>query len=159
MRLQLVTISLITMVTPFCACGQENVGAAGGEASGSTGSVSYTVGQVANASNASVSGSVSEGVQQTYTSISTVIDETGPGAAGIVAYPNPANDRVRIAFESIPTGELEFTLYDASGAVVRFGELHVTDAEISINDLAVGRYRLILTTNGSVIRQFNLIKQ
>ena len=53
----------------FClstATAQESINATGGDASGSAGSASYSVGQVAYQTLAGTNGSIAEGVQQAY---------------------------------------------------------------------------------------------
>ena len=55
---------------------QTSVNATGGDASGSGGSVSYSVGQVVYTTNTGTSGSVAQGVQQPYEiSVVTAIEE------------------------------------------------------------------------------------
>ena len=70
---------------------QESVNATGGDALGSGGSASYSVGQVVYTTNTGTNGSVAQGVQQAFEiSVVTSIEE----AQGItlLAYPNPTTD-------------------------------------------------------------------
>ena len=48
----------------FCANAQDAIPATGGDATGSGGSASYTVGQIGYTTNTGTNGSVAEGVQQ-----------------------------------------------------------------------------------------------
>lgn len=67
---------------------QEKIIATGGDASGSGGSVSYSVGQVTYQTHIGTNGSVSEGVQQPYEiSIITGIDEAEGINLTVLAYP------------------------------------------------------------------------
>ena len=59
-------IAIITIVSFNQSFGQESVNSSGGTATGATGSVSYSVGQVFYTAQSSLGGSVSQGVQQAY---------------------------------------------------------------------------------------------
>ena len=72
---------------------QESVNATGGDASGSGGSASYSVGQVVYTTNVGTNGSVSQGVQQPYEiSVVTAIEEAKGINLTVTAYPNPTTD-------------------------------------------------------------------
>ncbi len=68
--------------------GQTSVNTAGGEVKNASGSVSYSIGQVAYTSVSNSNGSVSQGVQQAY-QISTLNVEEKVFNFSLSVYPNP----------------------------------------------------------------------
>ncbi len=73
---------------------QTSVNATGTNASGSGGTVSYSVGQVVYTTNTGASGSVAQGVQQPFEiSIVTGIEEAKGINLSVSAYPNPTTEQ------------------------------------------------------------------
>jgi opacity protein-like surface antigen len=80
---------------------QTRVNATGGNASGSGGSASYSVGQVAYQTKTGSSGSVAEGVQQPYEiSVVSGIEKAIGISLSVSAYPNPTTDFLQLKVES-----------------------------------------------------------
>ena len=88
---------------------QQATTTSGGNASGSGGSASYSVGQVVYTTNTGAGGSVSQGVQQPYEiSIVSGIEEQGITLT-CTAYPNPTTDYLTLKID----GDVQ-THYSAS---------------------------------------------
>ena len=77
---------------------QESINATGGIASGSGGSMSYSVGQIVYTTNTGTNGSVAQGVQQPY-EISAVIgiEEFNGINLYVSVYPNPTSDYLTLS--------------------------------------------------------------
>ncbi|MGI6479934.1 MAG: hypothetical protein ACOX0M_10915 [Salinivirgaceae bacterium] len=89
---------------------QTSVNATGGDASGSGGSVSYSVGQVAYQTHTGTSGSVSEGVQQPFEiSVVTGIEEAKGINLSVSAYPNPTTDYLTLEVEEFDLSNLSLS--------------------------------------------------
>ena len=72
---------------------QNAVPATGGNASGSGGTVAYSVGQVVYTTNTATNGSVAQGVQQPFEiSVVTGLEEAKGINLALSAYPNPTTD-------------------------------------------------------------------
>lgn len=131
----------------------------GGNASGSGGSVSYSVGQIVYKTNSGAIGSVAPGVQQPY-EISTItgIEEATGIKLAISAYPNPAAVYVILKVENYKTENLTFQLYDINGKLLLIQK--VTDAEtpIHMETLANGSYFLKVTNDKSELKLLKIIK-
>src|SRR5665648_315019 len=81
--------------------GQETISATGGNATGSGGSVSYTIGQVTYHNLSGSNGTVAQGVQQPYEiSVVTAIINTREITLECTIYPNPTRGIVRLVIES-----------------------------------------------------------
>jgi len=139
---------------------QEAITATGGNASGSGGSASYSVGQVVYTTNSGAGGTVSQGVQQPYEiSIISGIEELGFDLS-YTAYPNPTTENVvlkidgssvetqNIASQTIATksnetqniATLQYTLTDINGK--QLNQQAITDNRtiIPMEHLPVGIY-------------------
>ena len=146
------------------AMAQEAIPSAGGNASGSGGSVSYTVGQVACTLYTTGSGSVSQGVQQPYEIYVEV--ETGE-ADGVdffcTSYPNPVSDELILEISDYQDQQLVCRLYDANGYLLENKEIKGSVTIISMGSLAAGTYFLKVVKSGQPsspygIKTFKIIK-
>jgi len=89
---RIITTALFVLLGTAGLYAQETVPATGGDATGSGGSSSYTIGQVVSTTNTGSAGSVAFGVQQNY-EISTITGiEITEINLELVAYPNPTNN-------------------------------------------------------------------
>ena len=139
------TFTLLILVF-FCiadATAQETITSSGGKASGSGGSVSYSVGQLFYNIHTGTSGSVAEGVQQPW-EISVV---TGiPEAEGIdlilSAFPNPATDFLILRVENYDYQNLSYQLFDVNGRLIINKQLESNQARIDMTGLVYGVYFL-----------------
>jgi hypothetical protein len=74
---------------------QESVNASGGDATGTSGTVAYSVGQVVYTSNTGSTGSVAQGVQQSYEIFMVGIKETELNIS-LSVFPNPTSDNLTL---------------------------------------------------------------
>ena len=90
-----------------------------------------------------------------YSAIHTLSFETGGNPAVTVqVYPNPATDRLHLAFTNVP-GTLNIRLLDTRGQVVRTVTATSASVDIPVSDLTKGIYFVdIAGTNGRYIREF-----
>jgi Secretion system C-terminal sorting domain len=131
--------------------------AAGGEASGLGGSVSYSIGQTCYASIASASGLVSQGVQQPY-DVVTDISIHPDIAVSISVYPNPS-----VAFITLNVGDqelrgLSFQLLDVQGKVLLNEKIAVVETAIRIDYFEAGNYFLKVRDTHSELKTFKITK-
>jgi len=125
---------------------QETIPASGGNASGSGGTVSYSVGQIGATTHTGITGSVSEGVQQPY----EISDITGIREAnGIIlncaVYPNPATDFLTLKVEGsayLSIRSMAYQLCDAGGKILENKNLSEYETIIAMTHLAPATYFL-----------------
>lgn len=133
---------------------------AGGEASGSGGTVSYTVGQVAYTTISSDDHGVAQGVQQPYEiSVLTAIENAGAISLSAVVYPNPASDEIHLRTGGHETGQLRYELHDINGKLLITGKVDGDETSIAIGHLASAAYILSITEGNIAIKRFSLIKR
>lgn len=146
----------------FGACitgahGQQASVAAGGDATGSGGSVSYTVGQVSYLSLSGSNGSLNEGVQQPYEFFTGISENTGIQLS-MTVYPNPTNAQVYLIIEDVSLDQLQYRMYDAAGKLVIQSAIVSTQTELSTQSLAPGTYYLSVEDQKEVLQNFTIIK-
>lgn len=134
----------------------------GGDTQSNSGSVSYTVGQIAVESAANSNGSVTivEGVQQPYEIQTVGIDEYPQIALNAVVYPNPTENlaQLRLNGFEIPADGLRAILYDGNGKQLQ--SLMVTDdlTAFQIGQYATGTYYLGLRDGKRVLKTFKIVR-
>jgi hypothetical protein len=145
---------------PFCLRAQEAIPATGGDATGSGGSVSYTIGQVVYTTNTSASGSVSEGVQQPYEIFIITGSELLPSVSlSCKAYPNPATDFLILSVGESEKENLSYRLSDLNGRDISRGKVTDKETKIQMGTLRDGNYFLSVIMNNAEVKTFKIIKK
>ncbi len=138
---------------------QESVTVTGRDATGSGGSVSYSVGQVVYQTHTGTNGSVSEGVQQPYEiSVVTAIDETQGINLSVSAYPNPINDYLTLNVDDFESSILSYQLYDIRGKLLRSKRITGKQTTISMSNLVHGTYLVKVIHSEKEIKIFKIVK-
>lgn len=139
---------------------QESMNASGGNANGSGGSSSYSVGQCFYQTVTGTSGSVAAGVQHPYEVITvSAIDDTEFIQLLVTAYPNPATNILNIEVNSFDLSKLSYGLYNASGTLLQNGEIIRKHTEIDLRSKTAGAYFLKIIREKSEIKTFKIIKK
>ncbi len=154
--------TIILFATAIGVQAQESVAAAGGEASGSGGTLSYTVGQTAYTTNTGSNGnSLSEGVQQAFEiSIISEIPEEKETETDISVYPNPANTFliIKADMSQSGTGNLTYEVFDAGGKLLQSVKAGGTETKIETKNLTPGVYLIKIKRSNEETKVFKIIK-
>lgn len=138
---------------------QESVNATGGDASGSGGSASYSVGQVVYTTNTGTNGSVAQGVQQPYEiSIVTGIEEAKGINLSVTAYPNPTTDYLTLEVNDFELSTLHFQLYDMNGKLLQNKKITGNQTSIVISHLVPANYFVKVIQGNKEVKTFKIIK-
>ena len=135
----------------------------GGDAQSNSGSVSYTVGQIAVQSVANGSGSITvlEGVQQPYEIVTVGVDEYPLIALNAVVYPNPTENIAQLQLNGfdIPSYGLRAILYDGNGKQLQ--TVTVTDdlTTFQIGQYATGTYYLEVRDGKRTLKTFKVVRK
>ena len=133
---------------------QSNIVTAGGNATNSTGSVSYSIGQIDLQYHSSADYSVSEGIQQVY-AFDTVMSVDGvQHDFQISIWPNPSADEMNIEYTTSYELPLSLTVTDVKGAVIASQSVTQGQYSFDVNTWAAGTYYVSLN-NGEAL---NIIK-
>ncbi|MCT2408583.1 T9SS type A sorting domain-containing protein [Chryseobacterium antibioticum] len=137
---------------------QSTVLATGTNASGSNGSVSYSVGQTTYLYKGAGS-QILEGVQQAYEITTLSASETVSKQEGILLYPNPVRDYLYIDFTSAPHKGSEYQLFDAQGKIIKKDVISQSKSELDLSSLPSAVYILRINQNGENLKTFKVIKK
>jgi hypothetical protein len=147
----------------FCIAtvqGQQTIPATGGNASGSGGSVSYTVGQILSSTISGSNGTVVQGVQQPYEiSVVTALRNTEDISLKCSVYPNPTAGLTKLVFESPDFENLRFRLYDINGILLQDKKVESRETEISLENFSSSVYFLKVLKNNLEVKVFKIVKK
>jgi hypothetical protein len=150
-------VASVLLVTQL-AQSQEIIPASGGEATGSGGAASYTVGQVFYSTNTSTTGGVSQGVQQAF-EFQTL---SNPGLTSVnltaVTYPNPTKDFIILKITDKGINNLRYTLFDVNGKSIASGSIAESSTQIQMKQLSIGAYVLKVSQQNQSLKTFKIIK-
>lgn len=158
MKRTFIYVLFLTVCTAFPVNAQKTVLTAGSDLTGSSGSVSYSIGQtdyIAKGTN-----QILEGVQQAYeiTTLSTA-ETADSGKKEIVLYPNPFKDFVFLDFAANDYRNSEYQLYDSSGKLVQTAPVKESKSELNFSALPSAMYIIRINQNGKNIKTFKIIKK
>ena len=139
---------------------QTAVPATGGNASGSGGTVNYSVGQVVYTTNTGGSnGTVAQGVQQPFEiSVVTGLDEAKGINLAVSAYPNPTTDFLNLKVENYDNTNLSYKLFDISGKLLETKKITGNETSIVMSNLVPATYFIKVTEGNKEIKTFKIIK-
>jgi len=140
--------------------GQSAVVTTGGTATGSGGTVTYTVGQIADQKVEGNGQYIIEGVQQPF-EIQTVGINNYPNITlEAILYPNPTTSKVMLSIRKydIPSYGLTAQLYDFNGKLVKSFVVKDLDTEIDFSEYAAATYHLRIVDNKTLLKTFKVVK-
>ena len=158
-RLKLAAVFLLCLgLTEVQA--QATIPAAGGNASGSVGRVSYTLGQMVYTAHTGATGSVAQGVQQSYEiSVETGLEYTKINLV-VSAYPNPTTDYLILTVKDfeLSTLPLSFSLYDINGKLLQTEKIEGSETRIVMSGLVSNIYLVKVVQGNKEAKTFKIIK-
>jgi hypothetical protein len=131
--------------------------ASGGDASGSGGSVAYSVGQIVYTTSTGTSGSVAQGVEQAYEISSVGIKETALNIS-LSIFPNPTSDYLTLKVEDYNNEALSYSLLDEQGKLVLNEQITNQVTQVAMSNLARGAYFINVLQENKKIQTFKIIK-
>ena len=151
---------IVICLSVFCLTGlqaQQSVNSSGSIASGSGGSMNYSLGQVNNQTYTGTNGSIVEGVQQPYIiSVVTSIEEAKDIALSV--YPNPTTNFLQLIVDCEKLKDLHYQLFDTGGKVVRNEKVTDNQTGIVMDNLIPATYFLKVIHKNKAIKIFKIIK-
>lgn len=151
-------IFFLIIMNYFCTYSQESSVTAGGEAVGSGGTASYSIGQVFYITNFSENHSEAQGVQQPYEiSIVASIDQLEFNL-NLSAFPNPTSDFLTLQIDDNYPDNLKFNLFDSHGRLLSVQQINNERTEINMQSFPPAVYFLSVLQNNREIKTFKIIK-
>jgi len=156
--------NFIKLITLFLLCtglteiqAQHSFAVSGGEATGSNGTVSYSVGQMVYTTIIGSNGSLAQGIQHTY----EISSQTGI-SEGIALehyiFPNPVNDYLTLQIDNSELTGFSFHLYDINGRLLQSQKIYKNKSWINMGDLKPAVYMMKIYRNERTIKTFKIIK-
>jgi hypothetical protein len=137
---------------------QESVNSTGGNATGSGGTVSYSIGQLVYTTNTANEGSVAQGVQQAYEIIPVGINQNEPKIS-LSVFPNPVADNLILQVSDFEHSKLNFQLCDMQGKQLSKGQIIAKQTQINTAGLSSATYFITVSKQeNQKIQTFKIIK-
>ena len=154
------TLSFLAFLLSFSVQAQTShqvLSATGGDASGSGGTVAYSVGQIAYTTSTGTTGSVAQGVEQAYEIYSVGIKETALNIS-LSVFPNPTSDFLTLKVQDYNNEALSYNLLDEQGKLVLNEQIITQDTQVAMSTLARGAYFINVLQENKKIQTFKIIK-
>jgi hypothetical protein len=154
---------LVLLVSCLCLTivqGQSTIPATGGNATGSGGSVSYTVGQVTYQTSEGITGTVAQGVQQPYEiSVVTAIENTEGIILECKIYPNPTSGSLKLLIKPYDDDNFRYRLHDINSILLQDKKIESEETEISMDNYTPAVYFLQVIKDNQEVKVFKIIKK
>jgi hypothetical protein len=137
---------------------QQSLNAAGGDATGSNGKISYTIGQIDYVSATGSNGSVSQGVQQPFEIFTLGTDDFPNIILQAIVYPNPTSSNINLIIENYSIDNLHYNLYDIQGRSIANQKIIQQETNITMENLQSANYFLQVFDNNKTLKTFKIIK-
>ena len=151
-------IILFFTVTAHQVNAQNSIVTSGGNAKGTSGSVDYSIGQVAYKHVSAASGSVNIGVQQPFEVIVLGVDHFPTIVLEMSLFPNPATEYVILKIEDLKTDNLICRLMDVFGKQISETKISKSETQLFLDNLNTASYILNIIRNDQIIKSFSIIK-
>lgn len=138
---------------------QETIPASGGNATGTGGSASYSIGQIVYTINTGTNFYIVQGVQQPYEiSVLTAIGEKQEISLSSSVYPNPTTEFLVLKVENFSNENLSYQLLDINGKLLENKKVSGDETSIFMGNLFPATYILKVLRDDEEIQSFKIIK-
>ncbi len=162
MRLQK-TRTLLFFILAFSVSGleaQEAIPFAGGDAVGTGGTVSYTLGQLSYTTLMGDEVAIYQGVQQPIEILEpTAVHSTPEITLGASLFPNPAGEFVNLKVENFSLNGLTYQLFNMQGELMESRDIESRTTEINLTGIGSAPYLMKISLKGDYIKVFRIIKK
>jgi len=138
---------------------QEAIPASGGNASGSDGTVSYSIGQTVYSIHEGTNGTEVQGVQQPFEiTVVTGIYDAKWISLSVKVYPNPTTQFLTLVVNEPDISDLSYELYDLDGKILIKKGIKDSQTQIAVERFAASIYFLKIMHSTAEIKTFKIIK-
>ena len=152
----------LIVISLFCFSGiqaQQTTLSSGGDATGSGGSMSFSVGQIVYTTYIGSNGNMAQGVQQPYEIMGVLgVDDLSGINLNLSAYPNPTTDFLNLAVNDMNFKDVTYQLYNINGRLLLSKKLVNSNTEINLKQLSSAVYYLKIIKNHKLFKVFKIIK-
>ena len=137
---------------------QQSINGSGGEASGSNGNISYSIGQITVKTSTGSNGSIHQGIQQN--SELFVLNSNNYKSISLEAsvHPNPVIEDRILYLTKLDNKLIRYRLFTSNGSIIKEGETQLLQTVISFKNYTPGIYILQVEDLNSK-KEFTIIKK
>lgn len=151
---------LLTIISVFKSYSQESATVSGGNAIGTGGSSSYSIGQITYTSQSGTGGLITLGVQQPYEIVTLGKDNFAAINLVMSAYPNPTTDLLHLEITDDQWNNLSYQLFDMNGRTLsNIQKITTSETTVSMQELQQGTYFLAVNSDNKMLKTFKIIKK
>lgn len=158
MKNTLFALSLLSVGISMRVTAQSTQNSSGDNASGSSGSITYSVGQTFYEPVSSSSGSVAPGVQQSYEITETLGSGISEINLSLKIHPNPTPDILYLKVGFNDYKKYRYELYDNSGKILQSKPVNDSQVSIAMASYPSAVYYLKITKDGKAVKIFKVLK-
>ncbi len=136
---------------------QSNTVSSGGDAIGSTGKVSYSIGQTDYITVTAGSGTLTQGVQQPFEILSVGISNVEIDL-NANTYPNPVANLLVLNINMPDPNSMNYVLSDAKGRILESRNISGSVTDITMASYSTGLYLLKIQKGNDDLKTFQIIK-
>jgi hypothetical protein len=138
---------------------QKTISVSGGNASGTGGSISYSVGQTVYTTNSGSEGYLTQGVQQPFEILVLTKNKESKGInLEFSAFPNPSTEYVKLKIQNYKSEKLSYELYNANGKLLVSNRIVADETKIVMTKYIRSAYFLKIKDNKLEVKEFKIIK-
>lgn len=152
-----ITLLLALFCLPKLMAQQASV-ASGGNATGTGGTVSYSIGQVADKTQTGTTGTITQGVQQPFEIVTLSGEEFTNIALAAVVYPNPTVSNVTLKISNFSLENMDYQLFDIQGRLVQKGKISNEETVLEMERYAASTYILKVNSHSKELKTFKIVK-
>lgn len=137
---------------------QVSANASGGDATGSGGTVAYSIGQVVYTAITGSNGTASQGVQQAFEIFTVGIIETDLNIS-LSAFPNPTSETLTLQISDYNPANYSYQLFDMQGKQLNNGLIESHQTRINMQNLPSAAYFIhVVNPENKKVQSFKIIK-
>jgi hypothetical protein len=153
-------LCLIILISAGFAYGQSGIVSGGGDASGSSGTASFSFGMLDYGYSSSTAGSITAGVQQPFVIVINHVVELSESRLSIKVFPNPAHSFAHIEIADADYEHMTYRIFDVNGRfIIERKPLEGNLTTVNLERLPPGMYFLEIFEKNKRIEVFRLIKK
>jgi hypothetical protein len=153
----MVAIVLMLLVSG-AAKAQQVIASSGETLQNTSGTLSFTLGELVIDTKTNSNGILTQGFQQTKITI-TAINDLYKNDISITVYPNPTTSKVTLNIEKCKPGKYAYVLYNNTGKLLLKENINNNEALISFDPYAPAFYIIKIQCNGKDVKSVKIIKQ
>jgi len=132
--------------------------ASGGNAAGSGGTVSYSIGQVADKTQTGTTGTITQGVQQPFEIVTLSGSEFTNIKLEAIVFPNPTVLNVTLKITNSDLENFSYQLFDLRGRLLNEGKISNEETIIEMDRYPSATYLLKVNSNSKELKTFKILK-